>query len=222
MARRPSWRLAAVVLVALIGLSALAALVDDDPESAPDDPPTGSAAFLEAWARSRSATFRSVSEFSRISNSTDAELTDRVVVAQRPPDRLTIDQDGALGLISGFYRGWIDNLIGRIMDVFFSFPSPDMRAELWRRTLPKERSSKDIDFDALADMYELSGGFIKVACERTAYVAGAALGAGGRPVFDGPSPESLADAPQFELLAARVLANDVRLDYGPARVAGNV
>lgn len=101
MARRPSWRLAAVVLVALVGLSALAALVDDDPGSAPGDPPTGSVAFLEAWARSRAATFRTVSEFSRVSNTTDAELTDRVVVAQRPPDRLTIDQDGALGLIGG-------------------------------------------------------------------------------------------------------------------------
>src|SRR3712207_5054443 len=26
----------------------------------------------------------------------------------------------ALGLISGYYRGWTDNIIGRIMDVFFS------------------------------------------------------------------------------------------------------
>jgi SpoVK/Ycf46/Vps4 family AAA+-type ATPase len=57
-------------------------------------------------------------------------------------------------------------------DVFFSFPSPDMRAELWRRTLP-ERVNRDlINFDALADAYELTGGFIKVACERAAYVAG--------------------------------------------------
>src|SRR5687768_10969259 len=29
----------------------------------------------------------------------------------------------ALGLVSGYYRGWIDNLIGRVMDVFFSFPA---------------------------------------------------------------------------------------------------
>jgi hypothetical protein len=47
-----------------------------------------------------------------------------------------------------------------------------MRAELWRRTLP-ERSSQTIDYDALAEKYELTGGFIKVACERAAYVAGA-------------------------------------------------
>ena len=58
-------------------------------------------------------------------------------------------------------------------DVFFSFPSPDMRAELWRRTLPERARASTIDYDALADRYELSGGFIKVACERAAYVAGA-------------------------------------------------
>ncbi len=101
MARRPSWRLAAVVLLALVGLSALAALVDDDPEQAPEDPPTGAEVFLEAWARSRAATFRTISTFTRVSNTTDAELTDRVIVAQRPPDRLTIDGDGALGLVGG-------------------------------------------------------------------------------------------------------------------------
>jgi peptide/nickel transport system permease protein len=28
-----------------------------------------------------------------------------------------------LGLVSGYCRGWIDNAIGRVMDVFFSFPA---------------------------------------------------------------------------------------------------
>ena len=58
-------------------------------------------------------------------------------------------------------------------DVYFTFPSPDMRAELWRRTLPKDRTSQDMPYDDLADKFELTGGFIKVACERAAYVAGA-------------------------------------------------
>jgi hypothetical protein len=98
MARRPSWRLAAVVLVALVGVSAVAALSDDD---APDKIRPASERFLEAWARSRTATFRSVSDFTRTSNSTDAELSDRIIVAQRPPDRLSIDQDGAIGLVDG-------------------------------------------------------------------------------------------------------------------------
>jgi hypothetical protein len=48
-----------------------------------------------------------------------------------------------------------------------------MRAELWRRTLPERSRKADIDFDALAEKFELTGGFIKVACERAAYVAGA-------------------------------------------------
>jgi len=47
-----------------------------------------------------------------------------------------------------------------------------LRAELWRRTLPERARGADIDFDALAESYELSGGFIKVACERAAYRRG--------------------------------------------------
>ncbi len=97
MARRPSWRLAVVVLVALIGLSAVAAVLDDDEAPSADAPE----AFLEAWARSRAATYRSVSDFVRTSNQTSAELTDRIIVAQRPPDRLSIDGDGATGLVDG-------------------------------------------------------------------------------------------------------------------------
>jgi hypothetical protein len=103
MAPRPSWRLAAVVLVALVGLSALATLLDDDDDGdgAGDDRAGATEAFLEAWDRSRRATFRSVSEFRRVSASTGAELTDRIVVAQRPPDRLSVDGDGASGLVDG-------------------------------------------------------------------------------------------------------------------------
>jgi peptide/nickel transport system permease protein len=29
----------------------------------------------------------------------------------------------ALGLLAGYFGGWVDNLIGRVMDVFFSFPA---------------------------------------------------------------------------------------------------
>jgi diaminohydroxyphosphoribosylaminopyrimidine deaminase / 5-amino-6-(5-phosphoribosylamino)uracil reductase len=54
-----------------------------------------------------------------------------------------------------------------------------------------------------------------------AYVAGAALGAAGRPVFDGPSPATLGAAPRFELLDARVLAGDVRLEYAPLGADGS-
>ncbi len=85
-----------------------------------------------------------------------------------------LERFGGLAILTTNLTSAIDQAFKRRFsyDVFFSFPSPEMRAELWRRTLP-ERSSRTIDYDALADKYELSGGFIKVACERTAYVAGA-------------------------------------------------
>ncbi|HYF46655.1 MAG TPA: hypothetical protein VD926_10635 [Acidimicrobiales bacterium] len=98
MARRPSWRLAAVVLVALIGVSAVATLLRDDDGPQEEDIPQ---LFLDAWRRSREATFRTVAEFSRRSNSTDSVLRHEQITVQRPPDRLFVDGDGANGLIDG-------------------------------------------------------------------------------------------------------------------------
>lgn len=100
MAPRPSWRLAAAVLVVLVGVSAWATLVDDDPpgDDTAEDP---AAAFLAAHQRSSAATFRSVSTFRRISAATGTELTDRLVVAQRPPDRLALGRSGGRGLVDG-------------------------------------------------------------------------------------------------------------------------
>ena len=58
-------------------------------------------------------------------------------------------------------------------DVQFSFPSVEMRAELWRRAFPKGAKLAELNFTSLAERFELSGGFIKVAAERSAYVAAA-------------------------------------------------
>jgi SpoVK/Ycf46/Vps4 family AAA+-type ATPase len=87
-----------------------------------------------------------------------------------------LERFGGLAILTTNLTSSIDAAFKRrfTYDVFFSFPSPDMRAELWRRTLPERARSQAIDFDALAERYELSGGFIKVACERAAYVAGSA------------------------------------------------
>jgi SpoVK/Ycf46/Vps4 family AAA+-type ATPase len=86
-----------------------------------------------------------------------------------------LEQFGGLAILTTNLTSAIDQAFKRrfTYDVFFSFPSPDMRAELWRRTLPTRHRAETIDFDVLAEKYELSGGFIKVACERAAYVAGA-------------------------------------------------
>ena len=87
-----------------------------------------------------------------------------------------LERFGGLAILTTNLTAAIDTAFKRrfTYDVFFSFPSPEMRAELWRRTLPVKARGDDIDFDELAERYELSGGFIKVACERAAYMAGAA------------------------------------------------
>jgi hypothetical protein len=84
-----------------------------------------------------------------------------------------LERFNGLTILTTNLTGAIDQAFKRrfTYDVYFTFPSPDMRAELWRRTLPA--GSANIDYDALAEKYELTGGFIKVACERAAYVAGA-------------------------------------------------
>ncbi|HTR56023.1 MAG TPA: ATP-binding protein [Kofleriaceae bacterium] len=86
-----------------------------------------------------------------------------------------LERFGGLAILTTNLTSAIDQAFKRrfTYDVFFSFPSPDMRAELWRRTLPAHGRAEKIDFDGLAERFELSGGFIKVACERAAYVAGA-------------------------------------------------
>ena len=86
-----------------------------------------------------------------------------------------LERFGGLAILTTNLTSAIDLAFKRrfTYDVFFSFPSPEMRAELWRRTLPERARAATIDFEALAERYQLSGGFIKVACERAAYVAGA-------------------------------------------------
>ena len=54
----------------------------------------------------------------------------------------------------------------------------------------------------------------------TVYVGAALLGVGGKPGLDWPGPASIADAPRLRLVDARVLGDDVRLDYVPAVGAG--
>jgi SpoVK/Ycf46/Vps4 family AAA+-type ATPase len=85
-----------------------------------------------------------------------------------------LERFNGLTILTTNLTGAIDQAFKRrfTYDVYFTFPSPDMRAELWRRTLPAG-SAANIDYEALAEKFELTGGFIKVACERAAYVAGA-------------------------------------------------
>jgi len=87
-----------------------------------------------------------------------------------------LERFGGLAILTTNLTSAIDPAFKRrfTYDVFFSFPTPEMRSELWRRILPVAAREEPINFERLADRYELSGGFIKVACERAAYMAGAA------------------------------------------------
>jgi SpoVK/Ycf46/Vps4 family AAA+-type ATPase len=87
-----------------------------------------------------------------------------------------LERFNGVAILTTNLTGAIDQAFKRrfTYDVYFTFPSPDLRAELWRRTLPEVGRAAHIDFDRLAEQYELTGGFIKVACERAAYSASAA------------------------------------------------
>jgi hypothetical protein len=87
-----------------------------------------------------------------------------------------LERFNGLTILTTNLTGAIDQAFKRrfTYDVYFTFPSPDLRAELWRRTLPEvARAGATINYEELAEKFELTGGFIKVACERAAYVAGA-------------------------------------------------
>lgn len=71
---------------ALLVLTVLATPAADRPEGAGRD--RAAARFVEAWARSRSATFVATGTFERRSDVTGSAIASEDVVAQRPPRRL--------------------------------------------------------------------------------------------------------------------------------------
>ena len=70
----------------------------------------------------------------------------------------------------------IDDAFKRRLAFRIAFPMPEHeeRAHLWRAMLPAEAAvAGDIDFAALADRFEMSGGYIRNAVVRAAYLAAA-------------------------------------------------
>jgi AAA+ superfamily predicted ATPase len=86
-----------------------------------------------------------------------------------------LERFGGLAILTTNLGGAVDPAFRRrfAYDVQFTFPDPEMRAELWRRAIPRTAEVGDIDFDELGERFELSGGFIKVAAERSAFQAAA-------------------------------------------------
>ena len=86
-----------------------------------------------------------------------------------------LERFGGLAILTTNLSGAVDPAFRRrfAYDVQFTFPDPEMRTELWRRAIPRTAEVGDIDFEELGERFELSGGFIKVAAERSAFQAAA-------------------------------------------------
>jgi ATPase family protein associated with various cellular activities (AAA)/winged helix domain-containing protein len=86
-----------------------------------------------------------------------------------------LEQFGGLAILTTNLGGAVDPAFRRrfAYDVQFTFPDPEMRSELWRRAIPRTADVGRIDYDELGERFELSGGFIKVAAERSAFQAAA-------------------------------------------------
>jgi hypothetical protein len=86
-----------------------------------------------------------------------------------------LERFGGLAILTTNLGGAVDPAFRRrfAYDVQFTFPDPEMRAELWRRAIPRTAEVAKIDFEDLGERFELSGGFIKVAAERAAFQAAA-------------------------------------------------
>ncbi|MGV3759286.1 MAG: hypothetical protein ACO1PW_07040 [Actinomycetota bacterium] len=82
-------RLVVVAWAAVLGVVAVAEIRAPDHERAPEAPERDAAeALVEAWARSRRATFVTTGTCERRSEVTGAAIASEDVVAQRPPRRL--------------------------------------------------------------------------------------------------------------------------------------
>lgn len=86
-----------------------------------------------------------------------------------------LERFGGLAILTTNLSSAVDPAFRRrfAYDVQFTFPDPEMRAELWRRVIPRAAEVAALDFDELGERFELSGGFIKVAAERAAFQAAA-------------------------------------------------
>ncbi len=85
-----------------------------------------------------------------------------------------LDSFEGIAILTTNSGGSIDPAFKRRLSFRLSFPFPDedTRAELWRTHLPRELPrGGDLVFDALARKYQISGGYIRNACLRAAFLA---------------------------------------------------
>ena len=85
-----------------------------------------------------------------------------------------LDAFEGIAILTTNSGGSIDPAFKRRLSFRLSFPFPDedTRAELWRAHLPRELPrAGELTFDVLARKYQLSGGYIRNACLRAAFLA---------------------------------------------------
>ena len=87
-----------------------------------------------------------------------------------------LDSFGGIAILTTNFGGAIDTAFKRRLSFRLSFPFPDdeMREQLWRVHLPPELPrAGDLDFADLARKYKMSGGYIRNAALRAAFLAAA-------------------------------------------------
>jgi len=85
-----------------------------------------------------------------------------------------IDSFEGIAILTTNHGTSIDQALKRRLSFRLSFPFPDeeTREQLWRAHLPPELpTSGQLTFDTLARKYHLSGGYIRNACLRAAFLA---------------------------------------------------
>jgi AAA+ superfamily predicted ATPase len=103
----------------------------------------------------------------RSSNDRHANLETNFILAR-------LEQFHGIAIFTTNIASAIDPAILRRMSANIMFPFPDLesRAELWRKMIPAEAPvSGTIDFLALAQQFELTGGFIRNVVLRAAFLA---------------------------------------------------
>ncbi|MFA5624428.1 MAG: AAA family ATPase [Bradymonadales bacterium] len=81
-----------------------------------------------------------------------------------------------VSILTTNFSGGLDEALARRIQFKIEFPMPDalQRTELWRRLIPKNAPcDKDIDLEAIAEHFEMSGGHIKNAIFRASINAAA-------------------------------------------------
>jgi len=85
--------------------------------------------------------------------------------------------DGITILTTNFETS-LDEAFRRRLAYRIQFPVPELdeRARLWQSVIPPQALGNDVDFDLLAERFEMTGGYIKNAAMRAAFIAAAERG----------------------------------------------